>query len=199
MITLRCDKCQKTFNSGKFCNTCGTVLKETYNQQVKFSPISTGRNSEKIKRDIKKWLARLGIVDVRINTADDSAEIQYSYKQMKYSFRSSNQDNISNNLAAVEQFLHSRVLGIERGIETIESAFAGYEALPDYSDEKNNFNPYFALGFSEKVGIETATKKFKELAKRYHPDLNPNKDTWKEFERVKRAIDMIEKEVQDGK
>ena len=37
------------------------------------------------------------------------------------------QENITDNLAAVEQFLHYRVLGIERGIETLEQAFAGYE------------------------------------------------------------------------
>ena len=100
------------------------------------------------------------------------------------------QENITDNLAAVEQFLHYRVLGIERGIETTEQAFAGYEALPDLSNIEKD-DPYLVLGFSEKVDIETAKAKFKKLAKMHHPDRGGNPE---QFNRIRQAIRRIEEE-----
>ncbi|MBR9703478.1 hypothetical protein GOV10_05535, partial [Candidatus Woesearchaeota archaeon] len=62
---------------------------------------------------------------------DAAGEVDYILNNHSYSFKSVLQQNGRNNLAAVEQFLHHRVIGIERGIESVEKAFKGYEALPD--------------------------------------------------------------------
>jgi len=85
------------------------------------------------KKKIRVWLNRIGVQnqDIMISSGGDDAEISYRLSGQSYTFRSFAQDNKTCNLAAVECFLHARVIGIERGIESIEQAFAGYEALPD--------------------------------------------------------------------
>lgn len=132
MKTLRCVRCDKVQKSGSFCLDCGQSLVEVVTSNIEFTPIKTKRSSEAIKRDVRKWLTRIGCQQSEIVILRDgnSAELTYSLNGMEYCFSSYRQNNFSNNLAAVEQFVHARVLGIERGIESVEQAFKGYEALP---------------------------------------------------------------------
>jgi len=195
MKILKCIKCNKSQKEGKYCLDCGNALKEVVTSEVKFKAIETSRTADQLKRDVRNWLMRIGVQqpDIKINLAEGNARIEYTINKMVYNFSSFLQKNASNNLAAVEQFLHYRVLGIERGIETTEQAFAGYEALPDYSDGKIE-DPYIVFGFKEKVPVEEVRKKYKQLAKKYHPDVNPDKQTHNEFNLIKKALDMIEEE-----
>ena len=196
MKVLMCENCNKKQSSGKFCLDCGQPLKEVITGDVTFKPIDTGRSSDKLKSDIRKWLGRIGVQqpDIIIHADGHSgvATVEYVLKNNTFSFTSVLQRNVSNNLAAVEQFLHHRVIGIERGIESVERAFAGYESLPDYTSETGSFDPYVALGFEGPVSLEAARSKYKELVKKYHPDVNPNKNTQAEFERIKKAMDILE-------
>lgn len=171
------------------------VLKKKITSNVKFKPIDSARTAEQLKRDVRNWLMRIGVqpTDLKVNLAEGNARVEYIINKIVYNFSSVLQQNATNNLAAVEQFLHYRVLGIERGIETTEQAFAGYEALPDYSDGKIE-DPYIVFGFKEKVPIEEVRKKYKQMAKKYHPDVNPDKQTHSEFNLIKKALDMIEEE-----
>ena len=199
MKILRCDPCNRNQQTGKFCLDCGRPLKEIVTTAVKFKPIDTNRTADTLKRDVRKWLERIGVQqpDIKIASEGGAARIEYILKNNTYTFMSHMQDTITKNLAAVEQFLHYRVLSIERGIETIEKAFAGYEALPDYTTQAQD--PYQALGFREPVDIHIARKKFRALVKRYHPDTNPNKDTHEEFNRIKAAMITIEKRCEEAK
>ncbi len=195
MKILKCPKCNRNQKEGKFCLDCGGPLTEVVTSEVKFRPIDTVRTTDQLKRDCRNWLTRLGVQqsDIKINLSDGDAKVEYTIKSIIYQFSSILQRNATNNLAAVEQFLHFRVLGIERGIETTEQAFAGYEALPDYSDGKIE-NPYIVFGFKEKVPLEQVKAKFKQMAKKYHPDVNPDKNTHSEFLLIKKAMEMIERE-----
>lgn len=132
MKQMKCSKCGRVQQQGKFCLDCGGVLIEVITAGVAFKPIETARASETLKKDIRTWLNRIGVQnsDIQIE-AGDGAQVTYLLGGKKYTFRSVMQKTNQNNLAAVEQFLHYRVLGIERGIETAEQAFKGYEALPD--------------------------------------------------------------------
>lgn len=197
MKKMRCNKCVKDYAIGKFCPECGQPLQEVVTLDVKFKEMSTGRQSETLIKDTKRWLNRIGVQthEVKISRSGNSASVQYSLMGKKYVFTSTLQQDYTNNLAAVEQFVHYRVLSIEYGIESVEKAFAGYDALPDYTGGQTA-DPYQQLGFKGKVPIEEARAKFKELAKRYHPDLNKNEGTWEEFNRLKAAMDTIEKEHQ---
>jgi len=192
MRVLKCSGCGRQQSSGKFCLDCGGRLVDVVIDQVKFRKIDTCRTSDQLKRDIRNWLTRLGVQqpDIHIGMSQEEASVEYVLGMKNYVFRSCLQRNAVNNLAAVEQFLHYRVLSVERGIETVEQAFKGYEALPDFT------NPYTVLGFSEAVGLESAKARFRELAKRLHPDVNQNHRS--EFERVKKAMEEIEKQ-NDGR
>ncbi len=193
MKTLKCKNCNRNQKEGKFCLDCGGELKEIVTDEVKFKKIETKRTAEQLKRDVRNWLTRIGVQqpDIKINLAEECARVEYTINRIVYNFSSMLQRNASNNLAAIEQFLHYRVLGIERGIETTEQAFAGYEALPDYSNGKIE-DPYLVFGFREKVSIEEIRKKYKILAKRYHPDVNPDEKSQKEFLLVQKALKIIE-------
>lgn len=195
MKVMRCNKCNKSQNSGKFCLDCGQPLEEIITEEVKFKPIGTGRTSDQLKRDVRKWLIRIGVQqpNITINLSSEGASVEYTLKNNVYTLSSTMQKIPALNLAAVEQLIHFRVLGIERGIETADQAFAGYEALPDFTDEKN-FNPYNALGFKEKVSEEEAIKKYKKLSKMWHPDVNDSPEASRQFQNIKKAIDLITKE-----
>jgi len=198
MKILQCVKCGKKQPSGSFCPDCGSPLKETITTEVKFKPINTKRTSDQLKRDIRTWLSRLGVqpVDIKIASEGTTVRLEYPLSNSLYSFSSHLQDQFVKNLAAVEQFLHYRVLSIERGIETLEKAFAGYEALPDYSDEKK-LDPYEVLGFNQPVvTLEEAKARFKMLAKKYHPDVDDTKIAKEEFTRIRKAIQKIEEKEQ---
>lgn len=195
MKKLICPDCKKSQSTGKFCLDCGKALKEIITNDVGFKKIETKRPPQTLKIAIRKWLNRIGVQNPNIQIQADvaSAQINYIIKEKKYSFISDRQKSEAHNLAAIEQFIHYRVLGIEWGIETEEKAFSGYEALPNYVDDKN-FNPYQALGFKEKVSFDQAMAKYKQLARMCHPDVNDSTEASRQFQSIKKAIDMIEKE-----
>lgn len=194
MKRLICPKCKKVQGQGKFCLDCGCALKEVVTADTKFKKFSTARGITTLKMNVRNWLTRIGVQqsDIQISTDSFSAQINYTLKGKRYTFGSDLQDNEANNLAAIEHFLHGRVLGIERGIETEEQAFAGYLALPDYSGKKEPL-PYETLGFDHPVDYATANKKFKQLSKKFHPDVNDSPEANRQFVQMKKALDSIER------
>lgn len=195
MVRMKCVSCSRVQSEGKFCLDCGSQVKEIEKSKIKFKKIETYRNSDQLKKDIRTWLTRIGVLqsDIKIDATFERATVEYIYNKQVYSYSSNLQDSMQNNLASVEQFLHGRVLGIERGIESIEKAFAGYEALPSPESMKAINNPYLVFGFKEKVSMELVRSKYKEFAKKYHPDLNKGiaNDEWN---RIQEALRLIEKE-----
>lgn len=181
----KCPKCNKKQASGKYCLDCGVPLIEVMDKNVRFAPIETMRDAGRLKSDIRKWLNRLGIpnTEIQINTEGISAGIDYSYNTKKYHFSSSLQANIQNNLAAIEQFLHSRVLSIEHGVETAENAFKGYEALPDFS--KSSFDYFAGLRTEEEVKL-----RWKALSKTLHPDAGGSSS---EFAKMQAQYEEVKK------
>ena len=193
MKILICSKCGKKQSTGKFCLDDGSLLKEIIDSKIKFMPIITKRTSEQLKRDIRNWLARIGIqqTDIKISSQGVSAFVEYKYSGKVYIFSSNMQNNITNNLAGIEIFLHGRIIGIERGIETTEQAFSGYESLPDFTSDEN---PYVVLGVNREQSLDIIRSRFKELAKKFHPDVNNSVGADLQFQRIKKALDKIELE-----
>lgn len=128
-----CSSCNRSQSKGSFCLDCGQTLEERKVEKKSFRPINTRRSSDTLKADIRKWLERVGCaqtdIQITANGMYGEAEVMYLLDGTTYAFKSFNQSKVKDNLAAVEQFLHARVLGIERGIESVEQAFAGYAAL----------------------------------------------------------------------
>jgi len=190
MKIFKCDSCNRTQKEGKFCLDCGNKLTEIITAEVNFKSIKTKRTSEQLKRDIRNWLARIGVQqnEIKISSGGERSEVEYVLNKTMYCFSSHLQNNITNNLAAVEQFLHYRVLGIERGIESVEQAFKGYESLPDPTSN----DPYDILNLNKDATLEEAKSRFKHLSKQYHPDVNKSKNANEEFNRIKKAMKAIE-------
>jgi len=156
--TISCPKCGRVQSSGKFCLDDGTKLIEKVTVGIQFKPIKhVARTNDQLKRDLRNWLARIGVQqeEIKINTneREKDASIEYVLMGKRYSFHSFRQKNTTYNLAAIEQFLHFRVLSIEHGVETAEQAFKGYEALPP---------PKTLESMSE--------SELRELLKKHHPD-----------------------------
>lgn len=192
MKILQCPKCSKKQSQGKFCLDCGSSLKEIITNEIKLNKIKSTKPSESLKRDIRKWLARIGVQqsDIQIKTSPDGlVEVQYILAGKTYVFSSHMQEGVTNNLGAVEIFLHGRVLGIERGIETAEQAFSAYTALPNFTKDED---PYKILGLDAGTDVEVCRQKFRELCKRYHPDTNKGPGADLNFQRIKKAIEEIE-------
>jgi len=152
--------------------------------------VKTSRSHHELRKDIKKWLIRVGVnesdIEVLTGVRGEGAKVSYVYNGKKFEITSFDQADITNNLAAVELLIHSRVLGIERGIESVEQAFSGYESLPAPSD-----NPYVILGLQENAAIEVVEAVFKKLAKKQHPDTGGNSE---EFIRIRDAYEKIKEE-----
>ena len=144
------------------------------------------RNSYKAKRSSYDTVKR----KYRLEFEHPVACVRYVYNGKEYELTCNLGEDYSENLNYIEILIHNRVLGIERGIENVETSFAGYAALPDFS----NMTPRKTLGVGENATLEECRDKFKQLAKVYHPDVNGgNAD---QFLRLKSALELIEKEYQ---
>lgn len=174
MRTLTCIPCNRTQQSGKFCLDCGKALTEKVTLGVSFKPIECNKDAETVKSELRKWLARIGVQqgDIQISRQGEAATVEYTLLKQRFTLKSWRQKNLTHNLAAIEQFLHYRVLGIERGIEDIEQAFAGYAALP-----------------APKTYAEMTDDELRDLLKRYHPDTGRGQANTEEFMKVKAELD----------
>lgn len=136
----------------------------------------------KVKEHIYKWLIRIGVHegDINITSSQDNKEraiVGYTFKGENYTLSTEKKRIYRDNLHNVELLIHSRVLGIERGIETLEQAFAGYKTLPDYSNKGY---------FGDCQDKEEASKLFKQLSKDLHPDTGGDIE---QFKRMKEEFD----------
>jgi hypothetical protein len=156
---------------------CGSPLREEVTLGVSFKPMDTFKSPDAVKSDIRKWLARIGVKnnDIVITKNIDAAHVEYVLLGKRYELQSHLQKSFTNNLAAIEQLIHYRVLGMERGIETVEQAFAAYVALPP--------PPVAGSGYD---GLSVA--ELRKLLFLYHPDQGSEPDTNK-FAAVKSALD----------
>lgn len=174
MITLECEKCKRKQSGGKFCLDCGGRMMQKVTLGVKFNPINTSKDAGKLKMDIRRWLTRIGVQnqDIQILKEGEAAGVDYILLGKKYAFKSFHQERFSDNLAAIEIFLHNRVIGIERGIESTDKAFAGYTALP----APDNY-------------AKMTDAELRDLLKEFHPDTGGDSANVGEFMKVKQEID----------
>jgi hypothetical protein len=142
----------------------------------KLAKLNISRGLDEVRSDLVKWLVRLGVLrqDIIINSGETStngrqssfAEVSYAFKGRRYSYRLDKYVSIKENLGAIEMLVHGRVLGVERGVESFESAFAGWKLL-----EHKSVGGSLGLRFFEGCKTQEELKsKRNELIKQYHPD-----------------------------
>lgn len=90
-------------------------------------------------------------------------------------------DRVADNLAAIAATLNA-MRAIERhgGAQILERAFTGFDALA----APTSFDPWAVLGLKRGASSEEIEAKFREMAKRHHPDAGGTHD---EFVRIQRA------------
>lgn len=162
----------------------------------------TDKNAWRIKEEIEKWLTRVGVnssdiqfpastsVDVKKknswkSTSHSQASVKYVFKNKEYVMSCKLNTEYTENLNHIQILVHSRIIGIERGIEDVEQAFAGYTAL-SYAN-----TPRSILGLDEDADKESCKAAFKRIAKVYHPDSGGSTEL---FTRINKAIQEIEAE-----
>lgn len=153
--------------------------------------LPTARNSA------VRLLSRIDIheSDVLLDRISGTAILWFHQKNGKdVEIRCSSQRTPSSNLAAVIIWLKSRVINVERGIETIDNAFSGYLKLTGstdirYASGNGIFNQeerlaLKTLDLNENATLSEIEDKYKLLIKTWHPD---------------RAIDIEHKKAMDDK
>jgi hypothetical protein len=159
------------------------------------------KNIWRVKDEIVKWLTRVKVheSDITFITAKpvevqktpwkkatySQAGVKYIYKGREYILSCKVDENYSENLNYINILIHSRVIGIERGIEDIEQAFAGYVAITHIK------TPRGVLGCHDAATKEECKLAFKRLAKSYHPDAGGDSEM---FSRINQAMREIEAE-----
>jgi len=155
-------------------------------------------------------LARIGVheSDVLLDRNTGTARLWFHQNNGKeVEIRCSSQRTSSGNLAAVIIWLKSRVINVERGIETLDNAFSGYLRLTGQtfeqqgvvSNEENaELSKTFAvLELSLEASNEEIKRKYKLLAGMYHPDntrMDENKPVYEEkMSTLNAAFDQIKK------
>jgi len=150
--------------------------------------VATNRSHTALRKDLKKWLTRLGVnesdIEILTGVGGEGAKVSYVFNGKRYELTSTAQIDITNNLAALELLVHSRVLSIERRIETVEQAFAGYKILPAAVT-----NPYHVLGLQDGAEIDIVKAVYKKLAVKLHPDTGGDTE---EFKRITAAYETIQ-------
>jgi hypothetical protein len=149
--------------------------------QIKNNPIrDVFETPSEIQKKAMKWLERINVAKSSVEfdyvRTEAWASVSFIYNNKEYTFKSTKQRGYKENLKAIELFLHSRVISIERGIEEFEQAFKGYEQLTYRNDVVTNDNPYLLLDISE----------IKQLMKKYHTDI-PESGNREVFEKLQEA------------
>lgn len=165
-------------------------MSETRKTSRKVAKVTTGRNYQKLRKDIRTWLMRVGVADsdITIITGEEGegARVSYVFEGQTYSVISVSQEEITTNLAAVELVIHSRVLSIERKIETLEQAFAGYKQLP--ATAGSGKTAYDTLGLIEGADFEIVKAVYKRLVQTHHPDHGGNSERFRAINEAYEAI-----------
>jgi hypothetical protein len=94
MKEMQCGTCAKKFNEGVFCPNCGTKLTKIITSTVQFKKIHCKRHPEKLKSDIRRWLERIGVTEVKIVTSTTRALVSYSVAGIEYHFESTRQQTL---------------------------------------------------------------------------------------------------------
>ncbi len=83
-MKLICPDCESRYDSGKYCTDCGSQLRKQETEtspDIDNRPIDTSRSARTIRKDIKRWLTRIGVpkseINIQSNSRDKSVTLQY--------------------------------------------------------------------------------------------------------------------------
>lgn len=102
---------------------------------------------------------------------DPGVAIYFSLQGKPIALACDKWDRVADNIAALAKHIDA-MRGMDRwGVGSLSQAFAGYAALPA-PDLRRPW--WLVLGVPSSAGTEEIEAAYRELAKRFHPDVNPN-------------------------
>lgn len=99
-------------------------------------------------------------------------------------------EKIGCNLWAIGKTVEA-LRGIDRWgcSELMNRAFTGFKALPENSTNTGDASPWEILGVTKDMNAGEIKKKYRELCKKYHPDVSPSNEEY--FLAIKNAYEEI--------
>jgi len=163
--------------------------------EIKVNQMTAGGHHGYYKRNIVKWLDRIGIEKDYISIEYSSygyeqpwAEVRWMVNGKEHSYRCTSQESATKCLAAVEQLVHYEVIFIERGIKTFTQVMNQFLI----GNNTSGRSPHEVLGIPPSMNDKQYIKwKYKRLAKEFHPDTGGDPEKFKE---LKEAYDKLMEE-----
>ena len=160
------------------------------------SEVKTITDPRTTRDEIERLLGKVGVpmedVQVSWDVNSGSALLRFLYNGKWYEHRSTKQKELRANVRALKIFIQHKILAHIRGIEDFGLAVSPYlrlggETEPAQQSSQKTIPPeaqkaFGILGMSDPfVSNEEIEKKYKVLAKMYHPDRAFDEDTKKEM------------------
>ena len=167
--------------------------------EIKINKTSAGKNIGAYKRDILRWLERIGISKEHVSIEhshygyeDPFAEIRWVVNNKEYYYKCNTQDNATGCVAAIEQLVHYEVIFIERGIKTFGQVMNQFRIGFD-PEAPHTRTPREIIGIPDSNNDLAYIKfKYKQKAKELHPDQGGDPEQMQE---LNEAFEQIKKEL----
>jgi DnaJ-domain-containing protein 1 len=162
-----------------------------------------------IQDEIRQNLSRMGVdglsIDIRYDIRTNVAFVRFMFKGKHYEMKVNNQMDIRSNMWALNKRIEYKARMHLLEIESFDVSVSPYLQLDNLSGVNTNFEmpkatakSYAILGIPEYTSNADIDKKYKQLAKTFHPDMALSEDAKKEFEKrfaeINQAYDEIKKE-----
>lgn len=171
----------------------------------KIGMLNTGKPIETAIREIREWLEKLGIngleIDTRYDPRANISLVKFRYNNKDYEFRSTKQRNCRLNMWAITRVMESKVRNHLMDIELFEKSMRAYLALEGplpvdhVSTSFVGFKCYATLGMSHLASNEEIEKRYKHLAKSYHPDMAGSEEAKEIFQKKFMEINEAWQEI----
>ena len=156
---------------------------------TKIGQLTTEKPIEKAMKEIKEWLSKLNVsgldIDLRYDAKSNVAVLRFKFKSKDYEFISRKQSNCRLNMWGIARVMEFKVRAQLMGIEDFSESMFRYKLEgkvepPADATPANEMN-YVKLGISPLASNEEIQKRYKILAKMYHPDMSLSKEGKEEF------------------
>jgi len=164
--------------------------------------LNTSKPITNAMSEIREWLGKIKIsgmlIDLRYDAPTNVASVKFKFNGKDYQFISKRQRNCRLNMFAIARVMEYKVRSHLMGIEDFEKSMIAYLELPNYSEfqeakpmqDSVSEKDYMILGINSLASNDEVEKRFKTLAKTYHPDMALSEEAKKEFGNKMSEINM---------
>lgn len=132
-----------------------------------------------------------GLPRANFTPGDPAVAVYFSYKGKPMVFACDKYYTVTDNMQAIAKTIEA-IRGIERwgASDMMERAFRGFTALPEHASQ--NWRYHLGFGEDQHVTATEVDSAFRELAKKHHPDVGGNAET---FQQIVSAREQARKDL----